>query len=192
MSVQMRIIPPSDADQGFGLLKDIVDMVKNPKAIDEAYERRRKAAALSEKEIEQSELARSFIASADALKKELQEREGHIAAAEKEHEKNMAAHVQRVESESTRLAEWENRLNSIAANQEQVDKNYSDIRKVLDARTAEIEKSHADWQKRYDERVAAIVQKEQSQKEEDTRLAEVGKRLRDKAAKLADLAQSDG
>ena len=39
MSAQVRIIPQEQMDEGFSLLRDIVDMVKNPKQIEEAHKR---------------------------------------------------------------------------------------------------------------------------------------------------------
>lgn len=124
MSAQIRILPQSEADQGFGLLKDIVEMVKNPKAIDEAYERRRKAAQMTDAEVVKADEARALIAKGDVLKNELEEQKKSLDIAKSEHESTISLHLQHAQSASARLAEWESRLNSIS---EHNTKNENDL-----------------------------------------------------------------
>lgn len=191
MTVQMRVMPAVEADQGFGLLKDIVEMVKNPKAIDEAYERRRKAAQLSDDEVKKAEEARALMAQADALKDELQQHADALAAARAGHLNAVSIHTQQVESENARLAEWEVRLNEAASTQAEQNQRLAEERKKLDDRAAQIEASHAARMDEYNEKLSAMSEVTMLQNERNTRLIAWETKLKAKAARLAAEAQSE-
>ena len=185
------IIPQARADEGFALLKDIVEIVKNPKAIDEAYEARRKAAELSEDEIAQAEEARSLIAQADSVRASLKEREDAIAVAHEQLMEKMSEFDSKAEKENVRLSQWDADLKSVESQQAAMAQSLKDAKDAPDKRVSEIEVGQKGWEERYNQRLEIIANKEQAQKEEDSRLADVAKKLRDKAAKLANIAQSD-
>jgi len=189
MSAKM-IIPQAEADQGFGLLKDIVEMVKNPKAIDEAYERRRKAAQMSDDEINKAAEARALIAKADSLKDELKQKEDAIAASKIQHESNVLSHNQSVQKDNDRLNEWEKRLIAQASKQDEVDRVQAEAKKALVARAKEIEDNHAAWEITSKQREDAIAGKEAAQKDIDAVHKKENERLKAKAARLAAEAAS--
>lgn len=191
MSAKM-IIPQAEADQGFGLLKDIVEMVKNPKAIDEAYERRKQAAQLTDDEVAKAESARALIAQSDALRTEIQGHYDAIGKAQQDLTTNVDTYSQHVESENTRLSEWEARLQVIADTQAAVAATQKDSSAALDKRSKDIEDAHAKWGVDCKTREDAISATSLLQKSEDDRLATWAKKLKDKAARLAAEAQSDG
>lgn len=185
------IIPQEKADEGFSLLRDIVEMVKNPKAIDDAYERRRKAAMLSDDEVAKSEAARALIAEADALRDDIKLREDNLAA-------EIAAHSQAVSDFTANSAEARDSLEKrgdelalIASAQAETAAVQKFEQEKISVRAAEIESARLEWEKRYDERVALIAEEEQAQKEERSKLNDERKKIREKAEKLANLAQSD-
>lgn len=190
MGAQM-IIPQERAEEGFSLLRDIVEMVKNPKGIDEAYERRRKAAMLSDDEVAKAAAARALITQADVVRAEMKKREDDLAANISSH--NSAVETFTVNSGLARdaLEKRAEELAVIAAAQSETGTSLKAEREKINVRALQIESDHVAWEKRYNERVNLIYQKEEAQKEEDGRLADLAKKLREKAAKLANLAQSD-
>lgn len=109
MSAQMRIIPPSEADAGFGLLKDIVALAKNPNAIEAAYAETRKQAALTEEQQKKYAEAVAFMNNYDEKKKEIEEAAADLDRRQNEHarnvEKNNAEHTRK----HNELQEWEAR-----------------------------------------------------------------------------------
>lgn len=188
----IRIMPTGEADQGFGLLKDIVEMVKNPKAIDEAYEARSKAAKLSDDEIAKANEARDLIAQADSIRAELKEREDVLNLALSEHENKVSIDIERVKGENSQLDARENRLNQIAAQQELDFQKNKEANDLLDKRTVKIESDSSQLLEQYDEKIAILAETEEAQEEEDARLKNWAEKLRAKAARLAAEAQSDG
>lgn len=109
MSAQMRIIPPNEADAGFGLLKDIVALAKNPNAIEAAYAETRKQAALTEEQQKKYAEAIAFMNNYETKKKELEDAAADLDRRQNEHARN----VERNNAEHTRthneLQEWEAR-----------------------------------------------------------------------------------
>lgn len=192
MSAQMRVMPTNEADQGFGLLKDIVDMVKNPDAIDEAYKRRQDAAKLSDEEVAKAEAARALIARADSLAASLSTREDALVADRTEHITTVKEFSEKVQAETTCLNEREAALNAIAESQATA---VNALKNDRDSLNADIAKFDNDAQSKNDAlnaRENAIKDKEQSQKEEDDRLSVWADRLKAKAGRLMAEAQSDG
>lgn len=191
MTVQRMIIPQAEADQGFSLLKDIVDMVKNPKAIDEAYERRRKAAELTNDEVAKSEEARALITQGDALREELRKREDAIVTGREQLDKDIANHAAAVQADNERLKRFADALNEQQALQADVDKKHSQEADALAARAKQIEADHADWMKRHDDRLKSISDTETAQKAEQQSLNELRLKLLAKAKRLAAEAEMD-
>lgn len=190
MSAQIRIMPAAEADQGFSLLKDIVEMVKNPKAIDEAYARRKKAAELTDEEVTKSAEARALIVKADDLLASLKQREDALLASKAEHDEMVSNQAKLAQAEKARLMEWESRLSEVASQQEQKERELADKNKAVDQRAIEIEAQHSIWQKSYEDRLAAISETEALHKAESERLAELEKKYKAKAARLAAEAAS--
>lgn len=191
MSVQTRIMPAGDADQGFGLLKDIVDMVKNPDAIDEAYERRREAAKLTDVEVQKAEDARALIASADALAAALKTREDVIIADREEHIAAVKEFAEHVQAETTRLNEREVNLNQGNGELNAAKLALDSDRKEFESRSAKLDIDAAARSENLTSREAAIKNTESVQEEESIRLAAWRDKLTAKAAKLVAVAESD-
>ncbi len=185
------VIPQAKADEGFGLLKDIVDMVKNPKAIDEAYERRRKAAQLSDDEVQKSEAARALIAQADQLRNEFEQKSQEVEKASIALNAKTLAHLDQVKGTTDKMQAWEDQLNSAALQQADAAKALENDRRANAKRATEIEDAHVQWQKQFDDRLSLITKTENAQKLENTRLAEWADKLKAKAARLAAEAQLD-
>lgn len=190
MGAKMIISQP-EADQGFGLLKDIIDMVKNPKAIDEAYERRRKAAQLSDDEVEKSEEARALIAKADSLRADLQTKQNAIEDARAEHGRKILQHVEDMKAKSAAMTEWETRLNTITAQQVETSRKQIDKENSFDARVSEIENAQKERELDLQRREEVVAQTDKAQKLESDRLIAEDKRLKQKAARIAAEASKD-
>lgn len=190
MSAKM-MMNQTQADDGFGLLKDIVAMVKNPKAIDEAYEQRRKAVALNEEEIKKAEDARSLIAKADSLRAELRLEKDAITNAREEHEKGMKLHAEHVAAENKRLSDWETSLNNEKNTHAENVKKHTESVAALVAEEKRIKDSHAEWEVKAKEKEDAQKAVDVAQKAEAERLAEVAKKQKEKAARLAKEAAKD-
>lgn len=191
MGAQMRIIPASEADQGFGLLREIVEMVKNPSAIDDAYERRRKAEALSESEIRKALEARAFINQEVALKAELKTREDNLATARAKHESDVGAHLERVASKEAHFAELEKQYSSVAAQQGGAQKDLEKKTSAVEARAKQIEDDLVAKEADYNARLKAIEDTEKEQQAENDRLIAERLKMRAKAERLASIAQID-
>ncbi len=191
MSGSMRIIQQDEADKGFGLLKDIVEMVKNPKAIEAAYEARRKGAQLTDDEVAKATEARAIIAQADALREELKQGHAGLEAAKIEHTGTVKMFGDQVIKESARLNEWEGKLTDKQEKQDATDSRHNQERENLDARAREIEAKHTEWLADYDKRMETIFQTEASQKTENDRMAALAAKLKAKAARVAAEAQRD-
>lgn len=190
MTVQQRIMNSDEANQGFGLLKDIVDMVKNPKAIDDAYERRRKAAELTDDEVAKSEEARALIAQADELKKSLQESAESILAEKSMHETNISNFNSKVQSENSRLKEWEDKLNTIAIEQEENAQKHLQAREDLLAESKKNKDSQNEREEKINFRENQVKEVEFANTKEAERISTWEQKLREKAARLAAEAAS--
>lgn len=191
MSSAQRVLTTEEADNGFSLLRDIVGMVKNPKAIDEAYERRRKAAELTDDEVAAANDARAFIARADALRTELKQREDSLDAAKAEYEKTATARAASFQEECATLdvrkleldATAQQQAQTEAAQQSARDKLNEDLKAgnaALDARSADL-----------DAREKIIKSGEDANAQKAQRLAELQSKLQAKAARLAAEASKD-
>lgn len=185
MTSQQRIITNEEADQGFGLLKEIVDMVKNPKSIEDAYSRRRKAAELTDTELEKSNKARDFIAKYDALLDELKQREDALELAKNEHNNAVIALKEKTDGLNTTLATRSSELDVISAHQNNVSDALALDRKRL---TEEMEKLRISIEARaisLNIREKAIVDGEAANAKELTRLSGLEEKLKAKASRLA-------
>ncbi len=191
MGAQIRIMPSAEADQGFSLLKDIVDMVKNPKAIDEAYEARRKAAELTDDEVAKSEEARALIAQADSLRDELKKREDALESAKTEHNNAVFIHIQNVQSDNLRLSERQSQLDTIAEQQAENDKKQAEDRKNMEIEIQSAKDDLAGKEKILDSQREENENLKLTNQEEANRLAEWAKKLKAKAARVAAEAESD-
>lgn len=81
-----RIPPREELESGIGFLKDIIAIIKNPKALDDAHEEAIKKIALNESEVAKLAQARKLIAEGDKIKEELAKREDAIKADKDVHE----------------------------------------------------------------------------------------------------------
>lgn len=190
MSAQIIISQP-EADEGFGLLKDIVAMVKNPKIIDEAYARRSEAVKLNEEEIKKAESDRSLMAKADDLRVELQKKEDDIAEIKKKHEDAVSKHGENVKANNARLTEWETRLNTVTAQQVETSRKQLDKEAEFDVRMKEAEKVQKARELDLQRREEVVAQVDEAQKLESDRLIAEDKRLKQKAARIAAEASKD-
>lgn len=180
-----------EADQGFGLLKDIVEMVKNPKAIDEAYEARRKAAELTDDEVKKSGEARALIKQADDLRDEIAHKESLLEASRIEHSSKVAMHTTHANAEIARLKEWEDRLISKESQLAQTQTTMEAAALGLKQRETDIQSGHVEWEARYNQRIASVAETETAQKAEQDRLTELRLKLRAKAQRLSAEAEKD-
>ncbi len=191
MGAQM-IIPQAQADEGFSLLKDIVAMIKNPDAIDEAYQRRLDAAKLTDDEVAKADAARDLIAQGDELKAALDQKADALAADRSVHENNVNQFENYKQTETARLTEWASQLETAAVAHTETEKKNQIDAKSNDERAAQIEADANARQQELDAQALAQSGVAEAQKAEDARLAAWRDQLKDKAAKLAALAQSDG
>lgn len=191
MSAQIRIMTTAESDQGFGLLKDIVDMVKNPKAIDAAYEARKKAAALSDEEVTRAEEARKFMEQADSIKSDLKKQYDDLASQKSDHDNTVSAFSSFMATEKSRLTQWEIKLNSESQNLDQISKDHVATSASLDAKVSKIDSDHSQWEKEYNEKVIQVKETEKSQEEYQKKLIDWENRLKSKAERLTKEASSD-
>ena len=185
MSASMRIIPQDEADKGFGLLKDIVEMVKNPKAIEEAYEARRKGAQLSDDEVAKAAAARALIAQANNLQEALKQKEAALEAAQLAHSGNVSSHAQKVSVEQKRLADLEEKLNGVTKQQQDKDVAHASERKELDKRAQAVIDNELSLTSKYDALATAETASKVVQQKESARLAAWEKKLKAQAAGIA-------
>jgi len=191
MAAQTRIIPQEEADKGFGLLKDIVEMVKNPKAIDEAYERRLKAVQLSQDEILKYEEARVLISKADELREELGKKTIELENEKKVHEKNVAFLQSELKKKEDFLNDWNSQLNATALAHEEVEKNNSLKKKELDEGYRSLSIDSKNLLEEYNKKNFSLSQTKESLQEEADRLSSWETRLKAKATRLAAVAASE-
>lgn len=168
-------------EQGTSLLKDIIDMVKNPKAIDDAYERRRKAEALTLEEANKAIEARILIGRADSLRKELGEREAALELKKAEHNKA----TDELQKEKDAVALREKEVLATTARQEETDKKHIEIKAQLEADALQLKSIHEARSVSLDARENAIKEKDALSEQEKSRLADWEKKLKEKANKLA-------
>lgn len=185
MGAQIRIMPTEEVDQGFGLLKDIVEMVKNPKAIDEAYERRRKAAELTDDEVKKADEARALIEQAEALRNELKKENDALEARKSAHETNVLIHRQHVDAETKRLTEWEERLDIIKKQQDETSQSHIKERADIDADARKVKEDKDKKEAEFLLRERAVKDGKAANIKEAERLAELAAKLKAKAARLA-------
>lgn len=116
MGSSQRVIPQAELDQGFGLLKDIIAIIKDPKAMEAAHEAAREQAQLTEAEQNKVIEARAFYSDADEKAVEYRTREDAIFSGEDELNRKKGEFTAHVESEELRLKNWETEIkNSNAA-----------------------------------------------------------------------------
>lgn len=187
----IRIMPQDEADAGFGLLKDVIEMVKNPKAIDEAYAQRRKAVQLNEDEIKKAEDARALIAKADALNKKFADMETALAEKIKKHKEEVEFFDARSAADTKRLTDWEAALGAKEDKQKEIEDGHNAMRKRLDEREQEIEAAHAQWLADQADTAKENADNKKTNEDEKVRLAALAEKLKAKAEKLAALATAD-
>ncbi len=190
MSAKM-MITQAQADDGFSLLKDIVAMVKNPDAIDDAYKRRLEAAKLTDDEVAKAASARALIEKADSLKDALQKRESSLQAAEIAHGSAVEEHRRRVQADTDKLKKLEEQL------QIKEDSHTANVSKLI----AERDKLNSDAQlakelsaakeQELADRERSIESMKVAQKAESDRLEEIRKKQKEKAERLAREAAKD-
>ena len=190
MSAKM-VIPQTEADNGFGLLKDIVAMVKNPDAIDEAYQRRLDAVKLNEAEIKKAEEARVIIAQAEAIKEQQKQEWARLEAAKIEHDGAVKIFGEHVLKDNSRFNEWEDRLTKKQKEQESVDIRHAQERKELDKRAKDIEDSHNEWERSHEAAKKALAESQENHRIEIEKLLVEKNKIKAKAARLAAEAQKD-
>jgi hypothetical protein len=181
MSAQIRIMPTEEADKGFALLRDIVEMTKNPKAIEQAYEARRKAAALTDDEIAKAEAARVLISKADDLQADIDKKQSVIDMQKEEHIKNIAAFEEKMKILDTRAEE----LASISAQHEQISKNNEQEKIRIQESAQQIESDRAKRESDVSARENALKEKEATAQKENERLISWESKIKTKAKKLA-------
>jgi len=191
MGAQM-IIPQAQADDGFSLLKDIVAMVKNPDAIDEAYQRRLDAAKLTDDEVAKANEARALIAQAAQLKADLNQQQAIIEADKISLSSDISAFETRKQSEADRLKKWEDELSTAAVAHTESERKNQETAKALEDQKTWLESDYAAKVQSLNDKEMALNGVAEAQKAEDARLATFRDQLKDKAGKLAALAQSDG
>jgi len=191
MGAQM-IIPQAQADDGFSLLKDIVAMVKNPDAIDEAYQRRLDAAKLTDDEVAKANEARALIAQAAQLKADLNQQQAIIEADKISLSSDISAFETRKQSEADRLKKWEDELSTAAVAHTESERKNQETAKALEDQKTWLESDYAAKVQSLNDKEMALNGVAEAQKAEDARLATWRDQLKDKAGKLAALAQSDG
>jgi hypothetical protein len=191
MSAKMIIIPQEEADKGFGLLKDIVEMVKNPDAIDKAYQRRLEAVKLTEDEIKKSEEARIVIANAAAIKDQQQQEWARIEATKIEHDGAVKMFGEYVLRGNARFKEWEDRLNEKQKAQDAKDSQHAKERINLDNRAKDIEDNHAEWERTHKADNEALVAAKEATRLEAEKVVVEKAKVKAKAARIAAEAQKD-
>lgn len=184
MSAQIRIMPTEEADKGFALLRDIVEMTKNPKAIEQAYEARRKAAALTDDEIAKADAARALISQADAMQTEIKKQQDAVDTKKAEHLKNIAAFEEKLKVLDTKAAD----LAIVSATHEETAKNNEREAIRLQEVSQKIESDRADQNAKIVARENAVKEKELSSEKEVIRLTDWENKIKEKAKKLASVA----
>lgn len=190
MSAAQRIVTDSEADIGFGFLKDIIEMVKNPKGIDEAYARRQKAAQLTDEEVIKSQEARTLIASADELRKVLKQREDDLEVAKSDQKNAFDDEFKKIKSATESLENREKELAKLASEQEGYAVKLKERSDALDLASEMLESKKAELDRAFNDKKSQQDATEIRQKEEDARLTEWAAKLKAKAQRLAAEAAS--
>lgn len=190
MTSQTRIIPQDEADQGFGLLKDIIEMVKNPKAIDEAYKRRSEAAKLTDDEVAESTEARALILRAGALRDELKKREDELEAAKAEFSNLVTVSDKKASTRESALNDRGAALDLISGQQENAEKSLAESRAKLESEIAQakaaLDKRESDLAAREKQLTDATA----TNAANSARISDWEAKLKAKAARLAAEAAS--
>ena len=191
MGAQMVIVPQDSVDQGFGLLKDIVEMVKNPKAIEEAYQAQRKAAELTVGEIKEAEEARTLIAQAKDLRAELESARDLLDADRERHVQEMANAVAANKKTEDSLGRLSSELEAISVSQVEMASMLKADRKKMEDQIRDSEIALSNRSAELDAREMAIKDGEDANTQEAERLAKLAEKLKAKASRLAKEAEID-
>lgn len=170
------------------ILKELKDI--NPNHIIELEKTKRIQAALTETELAKMSEARAYLSKYDFTLSEFQKREAALAIATTDHENNISIFNDHVESENTRLNEWETRLNSIIEQQNAID---SALIKKQDAFKTDTEQFAKNCDTRIvqlDLREKDIRAGEEANAKEAKRISEWESKIKAKAARLAAEAAS--
>lgn len=184
MSAQVRIMPTEEADKGFALLRDIVEMTKNPKAIEQAYETRRKAAALTEEEVAKADSARAIISQAAALETEIAKQQDAIDLQKQEHIKNVASFEEKLKILDVRA----DQLAAISAGHEEAAKINDRERIRLQEIAQQLDADRGVANAQITAKQNTLSEREANANKEDVRLSEWEAKIKEKAQKLAAVA----
>ena len=185
MSVQTRIIPQDEADAGFSLLKNILEIVKNPQAVEEAYEIRRKAVALTDEEIAKGIAGRALIAQADSLRDELQKKEDALSAEKLKHEDNVAASKADFDKKSKDLQDWADKLSERENGHREIEDRHKEAKAKLETDASAMRAAYAEQMGEIAAKKSAAEQAVAAAAQQKQKLAEWESKLKEKAAKLA-------
>lgn len=158
MAAQTRVIQQA---QDLGALRDLVDLVKNPKAIIDAHEEARKQMALTEAEQVKLDAAHELIKQANSIKKEFENRENVLQARKKEQEQAESDFSLVAENTRTALKAKEDAQRVKDSGHAETDKRHKAEREKLDSD----KKSHEETIKRDQENIQKQTNQNQKDKE---------------------------
>lgn len=179
MASQTRIMT---AAQDLGTLRELAELIKNPKAITEAHEEARKQQALTEDEARKTAEAKDFIAKYNQLEKDLKAREDKLAADKITHAQEAAESQVAFKAESERLAIADKELSDKIKAHTESQKQLLADRKNLEAEKAQHQQEFKDMLKKLEAKAASDDKLRIANEARAVNLASQEEKLRAKAA----------
>lgn len=188
MASQTRIMQQI---QDLNTFQEILEMVKDPKAIDKVravHDEMRKQQALTNEQAVKAAEAKDFIARHAQLQKDLTARESKLASDVTAHEKDKADSVKVFDTETARLTNigkgLDEKVKIYAVNTAQLEKD----RRDLDAYKRKLDSEHGEKIRQVEIREAAAEKDRNSNAAESQRLALYDQKLKAKFAKFQEAA----
>lgn len=138
-----RIVLAQQVD-ALALLKDLVELAKNPKLVSEAHETARNEFALTEKEKDQAEEARNLIKQNQALSLELDGQKASLELAHKNNEAELSNLNKRKEDLSKMVIELNDREENVRKKEKEVTDLINELTQQKQNLNQQSEKNNAD------------------------------------------------
>lgn len=184
MGSSQRVIPQEELNAGFGLIKDIIAIIKDPEGFEEAHKAAREQTALTEEEKNKVIEARAFYSDADEKAAEYRVREDAIFSGEDELNRKKEEHKQHVTNEEIRLSDLESTLNSAASDLKNGQQKLESDKQTLERLKGELLAEHNRKLTELSEKIADVESSKKTLQEEARATAVARERIDNKEAEM--------
>jgi hypothetical protein len=185
MAINQRIFQQGD---GLDTLRDLVEIVKNPKLIEAAHDTHRKQLALTVDEQARVEEAKGFIAKHRDLDKGLRDREEALIIAQQEHATALENFNTHRTNETARIEDASNAIVEKSKDQAAVDVKHAQERTEIERNRKDVENRAAQISAEYRSKAEELERRENALLVGQTQLTDAKTDLNIKAQKLKEAA----